>query len=121
MSAPARTSPLAYTVADLAARWQCGESTVRKLINRGELDAFRIGTLIRISADEVEKYECRTIRCSDSAADSRSSGQKTQQNPSAHQATEDAEPYTPKIGRARKPRHAGYGKGATIHHGPWGD
>lgn len=104
-------TPLAYTVADLAARWQCGESTVRSLIKRDQLATFRIGTLIRISADEVERFECRDIPCSDSEADTLSSGERTE--------SADAERFTPKIDRARKPRPARYGKLATVHRGPW--
>lgn len=111
----------AFTVATLAARWRCGQSTVRKLIASGELIAFRIGTSIRISAEQVGRYECQNIPCSDSAAGSPLSGQKTPQNHSAPQATDAGERSTPKIGRARKPRPAGYGKEATVLHGPWAD
>lgn len=100
------------TVADLASRWQCGQSTVRSLIKRGELATFRIGTLIRIKADEVERFECQTTRCSDFGEDSPLSGESTE--------SAADEPSTPQIDRARKPRHADYGKGATIHPGPWG-
>jgi excisionase family DNA binding protein len=105
---------LAYTVADLAARWQCGESTVRNLIKRGKLATFRIGTLIRISAIEVERFECQNTQCSDSAADTPLSIETSKERA-------DEERSMPKIGRARKPRHADYGNGATIHHGPWAD
>ncbi len=58
------TSPLTpqddgrpYSVAQLAERWGCSGSVVRKLINQEELQFFRIGTLIRISAAEVQRYE----------------------------------------------------------------
>ena len=104
---------LAFTVADLAARWQCGQSTVRNLIRRNQLATFRIGILIRISADEVERFECQNTQCSGSAADMPLCGEKTE--------NVAAEPSMPKIARARKRRPAGSGKGATIHHGPWGD
>ena len=46
-----------YSVAQLADRWGCSGNVVRKLINQGELQFFRIGTLIRISAAEVQRYE----------------------------------------------------------------
>lgn len=110
----------AFTVATLAERWHCGQSTVRKLIRNGDLSAFRIGTGIRISAEEVGRYECQNTRCSDSAADTPLSGPKTPENHSAPQATEVDEPSTPKIARARKRKPAGSGKGATVLHGPWG-
>jgi excisionase family DNA binding protein len=109
----------AFTVATLAARWQCGQSTVRKLIADGDLKAFRIGTAIRISAEEVGRYECQNIRCSDSAADTPLSGPKTPENPSIPPETEAEGRYTPKIARARKRKPAGSGKGATILPGPW--
>ena len=46
-----------YSVAQLADRWGCSGNVVRKLINQGELQFFRIGTLIRIPAAEVQRYE----------------------------------------------------------------
>src|SRR3546814_5709674 len=46
-----------YSVPQLAERWGCSDSMIRKLINEGELQSFRIGVLIRISAAEVERYE----------------------------------------------------------------
>lgn len=46
-----------YSIAQLADRWGCSDSIVRKLINKGELQCFRIGILIRIPAAEVQRYE----------------------------------------------------------------
>lgn len=46
-----------YSVAQLAERWGCSGNVVRKLINHGELRFFRIGSLIRIPAAEVQRYE----------------------------------------------------------------
>lgn len=46
-----------YSVAQLAERWGCSGNVVRKLINQGELRCFRIGTLIRIPAAEVARFE----------------------------------------------------------------
>lgn len=53
------TAPLgAYRVADLAARWQCSPNTVRAMIRRGELKPLPFcGKLLRISQQEVEKWE----------------------------------------------------------------
>lgn len=50
------TSP--FTVRTLAARWECSESLIRKLITKNELVSFRIGRALRISADEVGRFEC---------------------------------------------------------------
>src|SRR5215831_5240929 len=46
-----------YTVRSLAERWQCSESHVYNLINRGELAAKRLGKLIRIPAAAVARFE----------------------------------------------------------------
>lgn len=48
-----------YSIAQLADRWGCSGSLVRKLINQGELQCFRIGNLIRVPAVEVARYEAR--------------------------------------------------------------
>ncbi|MBB3692483.1 helix-turn-helix domain-containing protein [Sphingomonas sp. BK580] len=49
-----------YSVATLAARWGCGTDTVYALVRSGELRHFKLGgKLIRIRADEVERYERR--------------------------------------------------------------
>ena len=98
-----------YSPQTLAERWGCGESTVRNLIRRNELATFRIGTLIRISADEVERFECQNIQCNGSEGGMPLSGERT--------ASEGGEPYTPKIDRARKPRPAAYGRQAMTARG----
>lgn len=114
MSAPKPYSPetLArpFTVPALAQRWECSEGLVRKMIERGELSSFRLGTLIRIPAAEVAKIECHTAS-NDSEADLQSSGART--------GGDEGERSTPKIDRARRPRPAASGKQATIHRGPW--
>lgn len=66
-------TPPAYTVDSLAARWGCSAGLVRNMIRRGELATFRLGTLIRISAAEVDRIECQTTPSSASEADSPSS------------------------------------------------
>lgn len=48
-----------YSVPQLAERWGCSDSMIRKLINQGELQSFRIGTLIRIAAAEVARFEAQ--------------------------------------------------------------
>jgi excisionase family DNA binding protein len=115
VTAPARISQTEkpFTVPTLADRWECSEGLIRKMIERGELRSFRIGALIRIPADEVERVECQSLTAySDSAADMQSFGKSTE--------SDVADVSMPKIGRARKPRHADYGPLATIHRGPWG-
>lgn len=46
-----------FTPATLAKRWACSERHVRNLIARGQLPCFRIGTLLRIRAEDVEAFE----------------------------------------------------------------
>ena len=49
-----------YSPASLAERWGCHQRTVRELIRRGDLKSFRVGALVRISAEEIGRYECAT-------------------------------------------------------------
>lgn len=50
-------APTVYTVAQVAQRWECSESHVRNMIEDGELPHFRLGKLIRIKKEDVEKWE----------------------------------------------------------------
>lgn len=91
-----------FTVPNLAARWDCSEGLVRKMIDRGELRSFRLGVLIRVPAEEVERVECQShTPSSDSEVDT----------PLCISTTESdgGERSTPKIGRARRRRldHSG--------------
>lgn len=56
---------IAYRVETLAKAWDCSESLIRKLIADGRLVHFRVGTLIRISAEEVARFECQNTPSSD--------------------------------------------------------
>lgn len=46
-----------FTVAKLAKRWECSETVIRGMIEREELQSFRIGTLIRIPVAAVHQIE----------------------------------------------------------------
>lgn len=109
-----------FSVPQLAERWGCSDGLVRKLIRDGELQCFRPGALIRISAAEVEKFECRksnqSIPSRSSAVDSLSYGGEAVNRES--ESADDAN-LIRKIGRARRRKPAGSGKKATIHPGPW--
>ena len=48
---------VAYTVASLAEHWACSRDVIYKLIRDKQIKAFRIGTDLRISAEEVARYE----------------------------------------------------------------
>ena len=45
-----------YTVSEIAERLHLSTRTIRRLIERGELDAYRIGRLIRISPDGLQRF-----------------------------------------------------------------
>ncbi|WP_367347536.1 helix-turn-helix domain-containing protein [Sphingobium yanoikuyae] len=65
-----------FSVASLADHWGCGTDTVYSLIRGGSLRAFKLGgKLLRIRADEVERFECQTTPCNDTENNSPSSGQ----------------------------------------------
>jgi len=44
------------TVEEVAKRLSVALRTVRRLIDRGELPAHRIGRMVRISEDDLERY-----------------------------------------------------------------
>src|SRR6185312_7309843 len=47
----------AYSAAQLAERWGCSTTHIHNLIRKEQLQAFKIGTLIRIRKEEVERVE----------------------------------------------------------------
>lgn len=108
-----------FSVPQLAARWGCSEGLVRKLIRENRLRCFRPGALIRISATEVERFECQQMQevsptaSSASEAGSLSFGQTKTLEGAAESSSKR------QIARARRRKPAGNGKVATIHHGPW--
>lgn len=101
---------IAFTVPSLASRWDCSEGLIRKMIDRGELRSFRLGILIRVPADEVERIECQNHTPSSvSGEDLPSSGM--------NRGSADAAPSTPTIGRARRRRLAPSGAPAVMSRG----
>ena len=44
------------SVADIAERLMCSERLVRKLINRGDIPYHRIGDLIRVTEEDLQRY-----------------------------------------------------------------
>jgi excisionase family DNA binding protein len=103
---------IAYTVATLAERWDCSQGVIRKLIADNRLACFRVGTLIRISVEEVRRFECQNIASNDSAADMPSSIETTPES-----GTGNSFERPTALGLKRK--HEGDGRRATVHHGPW--
>jgi len=71
MTAAARISQAKpYSPETLAERWGCSSEKVRLMYKDGELAGFRLGKLIRIPADEVERYECQNTGWSSTEANS---------------------------------------------------
>ena len=67
-----------FTPETLAQRWGCSSKHVRNMVKRGELQAFRLGgKLLRISAEEVGRYECQAIDLPDTGENTLSSGTAT--------------------------------------------
>lgn len=103
----------AFTVATLAAEWQCSEGVIRKAIADGRLGHFRLGTLIRIPAEEVARFECQNTRSSASAVDMQSSIETPPE-------TDTESSFKQRTVLGRKRRLGGDGQqGTTVHHGPW--
>lgn len=102
-----------FTVASLAAEWQCSEGVIRKAIADGRLGHFRLGSLIRIPAEEVRRFECQNIPSSASEAGLPSSIETPEEN-----GTERGFERPIALGLKRRLGGAGT-QGATVHRGPW--
>jgi excisionase family DNA binding protein len=104
-----------FTVASLAAEWECSQGAIRKLIAKGRLRHFRIGPLIRIPAEEVRRFECQNIPFSDF-------GTALQSSIETPPADDTASDYRPRIVLGQKRRLGGDGpQGATVLRGRWGE
>ena len=119
MTAPApfkQAVAMPLSVPQLAHRWGCSEGLIRKMIRDGGLQCFRPGALIRISAAEVERFECQQHQ------NTPSSGlEEPMPSSGARMASADDASSPRKIGRAPKRKPEQSGNVATIHHGPWGE
>lgn len=56
------TSRSAYSARSLAERWECSDGLIRKLVRNGKLQRIEGFPLLRISADEVDRYEGTPVR-----------------------------------------------------------
>lgn len=63
-----------YSPQTLADRWGCSPDKIRIMYRAGELAGFTLGKLIRIPAQEVERYECLSGDSQDTEASGRSHG-----------------------------------------------
>jgi excisionase family DNA binding protein len=53
---PNTITPLAYSVEDAAKQLSVSSQSVRRLIDRGELKARRVGTRVIVSKNELERW-----------------------------------------------------------------
>jgi len=54
------SNEIAYTVAELAQRWNCSTKTIWRLIRARRLRAFRVGREWRIATSCVKQYEAQS-------------------------------------------------------------
>jgi excisionase family DNA binding protein len=54
-------SHVRMSVSQVAARWGCSRQHIYNMIRRGELPAFRVGSLYRLKAEDVIAHEERQI------------------------------------------------------------
>lgn len=118
MTAPSNI-PLArpFSVPQLAHRWGCSEGLIRKMIRDGRLQCFRPGTLIRISAAEVERFECQQQAMMTPTASS-DSGVASPLS-IASMESECAASSPPRIARAPRRRREPSGQAQNVARGPW--
>jgi len=102
----------AYTVASLADEWHCSQSVIRKAIADGRLGHFRLGTLIRIPAEEVRRFECQNIASNDFEAATPSSTE-------APTESDTGRGFERPTALGLKRRQGGDGRPAIVHRGPW--
>ncbi len=57
-----KTPTQLFSLEELASRWGVSVKTLRRIVQRGELKTHRIGTQIRVSADDIRSYEALNRR-----------------------------------------------------------
>jgi excisionase family DNA binding protein len=115
MTAPAPLPP-PFSVPQLAQRWGCSEGLIRKMIRDGQLQCFRPGTLIRIAAAEVERFECQQQMTTHGASNDSGEGSPSS-GETETEGTEDNSP--PRIARAPRRKRGPSGRAPNVVNGPW--
>ena len=46
-----------FTVEEIAGRWSVSKAHVRRIIARGELQSFRMGRVVRVTPDALDRFE----------------------------------------------------------------
>ena len=86
-----------FSIRTLAERWDCHPDVVRRMIRSGALQSFRVGALIRIQAQEVERYECSGSGLQNTEAGSSLNGMTTASDTDERCARETWRQRTPKL------------------------
>ena len=92
-----------YSIKTLSARWDCHPDVVRRLIRSGALQSFRVGALIRVQAQEVERYECSGSGLPDTGAGSSLNGMTMRSDTDERCARETWRQRTPKLATLSAP------------------
>lgn len=92
-----------FSIKSLSTRWDCHPDVVRRLIRAKRLQSFRVGALIRIQAQEVERYECSGSVLQGTEADSSSSGMTGLSDTDERCVQETWRQRTPKLATSREP------------------
>lgn len=105
------TAQKPYSPETLADRWGCSAEKVRLMYRSGELPGFRLGKLIRIPANEVERYECQNTPSPDIAENGLSLGEnqadRTREESRLARLTNDRpKPSGEKFGNASRQQRA---------------
>lgn len=101
-----------YSVQALAIRWDCSRSHVYRMVERGEIESFSIGGLLRIRSSEVERIECQTMQSKGSEAVGQSSGETTKAKDIDMRSTRP-------VGLKPRQKRASAGISASVLNGPW--
>lgn len=92
-----------FSIKSLSTRWDCHPDVVRRLIRAKRLQSFRVGALIRIQAQEVERYECSGSASPDTEADLSLSGMTRASDTDERCVQETWRQRTPKLATSREP------------------
>lgn len=92
-----------YSIRSLSERWDCHPDVVRRMIRSGALQSFRVGALIRIQAQEVERYECSGSVLQGTGADLSLSGMTGPSDTDERCARETWRQRTPRLATSREP------------------
>jgi putative molybdopterin biosynthesis protein len=51
-----------FSISELAERWGLRKRTLYKMVDRGELKAFKVANKFRVTLDEVKRIESQSVK-----------------------------------------------------------